>query len=441
MRNICLYITLLASLFWHQAMAQEPLDSAFLEHLDSLIQIVEREQAIRKTIDEFEQVKMKRELQFDFSNLMPVARGLILSYTEDDFMKHPGTLMEKSSSYSTSDYAVASAPLVAAWAMKAAGVKSRSKMKRMVTANAMALAMSCGTTEVLKQTIDEKRPDGSDDKSMPSGHSAIAFTSAAILAREYGYLSPWITIGGYATATGTELLRIQHNKHWMNDLYVGAGIGMLSTNLAYFLTDRIFKEEGILTPPEVRMRDIKRLLKYNSQPSGLSFVTGTEFGSRTFNIDGVPVKAYASFSSGVDVSWFLSESFAVEAMGRFTNGYAKLYNERVNGLSHYIFNGENMEIFHVGVGAKVSQPIALDKRVSARAFGGFRHLNALEFASDDAVSIALPSEYKFELGCGVAYDAIDKDNYSVGFSFDYYHAFSNVMSNRYNISSVWKILF
>ena len=68
--------------------------------------------------------------------------------------------------------------------------------------------------------------------------------TATMLSKEYGHLSPWVGIGGYGVATMTGLMRIANNKHWLSDVIVGAGIGILATELGYWLTDVLFKAHG-----------------------------------------------------------------------------------------------------------------------------------------------------------------------------------------------------
>ena len=89
------------------------------------------------------------------------------------------------------------------------------------------------------------RPDGSNDHSFPSGHTATAFMTATMLTKEYGHKSPWIGIGAYLVATATGLMRMANNKHWLSDVLAGAGIGILSTETGYYLADLVFKEKGI----------------------------------------------------------------------------------------------------------------------------------------------------------------------------------------------------
>ncbi len=85
----------------------------------------------------------------------------------------------------------------------------------------------------LKYTTNIERPDGSNAQSFPSGHTAEAFVAATIVYREYRYKSAWYGVGAYALATTVGAYRMINNKHWESDVFVGAGIGMLSANLVY----------------------------------------------------------------------------------------------------------------------------------------------------------------------------------------------------------------
>lgn len=442
--------------------ANEPLpevvDSAFLAQLDSLIEIREQEKMVEDALAESSKKRLKRELGFNPDGWTHLMRGAIVSYTDRKFISHQSVFEKKSDAFNTIDYGVAGAPLAATWMLKMAGVKSRSNWNRFVTANAMSLGIAVGASKGLKHFVDETRPDGSDDKAFPSGHTTIAFVSATILAREYGYISPWITVGGYTCASATQMLRIGHNKHWMNDLYVGAGIGMVSTNLGYYLTDLIFKEKGLQVSPEVRLRDIQRVIRFNTQPSGFAFVSGTEAGSRSFDVSDVPVKSSAALTVGADFSWFFNPYIAAEFIGRATMGQAKVYNNRVSEYRNHSFTGDILQLYHADVAAKFSIPHTLSQRFAVRVLAGVRHMEELNFHGvenpssinpyvalqnpmKNPVSLHLPSETAFEFGSGFCIEAIDKENYSVGVNVDYLHAFSSVMKNRYNIGTVWKILF
>ena len=407
--------------------------------MDSLVQAyeqMERQQQVEKVVKQFERTMLQKEMSFKTDGSLVLARGLLQTWTDHRFIKQPAQFEPKSDNYNWADYAVGGAPLIVNWALKAAGVQSRSKIERMMTANVMALGISAGTTKILKELVTETRPDRTDNHAFPSGHASFAFVSATVLSREYGYLSPWITIGSYATAITTQLLRIQHNKHWMNDLYIGAGIGTLSTNLAYFLTDKIFGEKAI-NKPEVRRKDVLRLMRFNEQPSGFSFIAGSEIGDRHIRFDDVALKAATSFSAGVDLSYYTSSFLAVELMTRMVESQVKAFG------TERPFTGGHLNLYHFDIAAKLSNPITLGHRMGTRVFVGVRMLNGttLTNLNDAAISYTIPNETKFELGLGVNYECFDTDSYAWGFTCDYYHTFSHYMKNRYGINTVWKILF
>lgn len=85
----------------------------------------------------------------------------------------------------------------------------------------------------IKAWSKQIRPDGSNDQSFPSGHTAQAFVSATFLHKEYGHKSIWYSIAAYTTASTVGIYRVLNNQHFVSDILVGASIGILSTNLAY----------------------------------------------------------------------------------------------------------------------------------------------------------------------------------------------------------------
>lgn len=89
---------------------------------------------------------------------------------------------------------------------------------------AIALGATAGTVGILKATISRERPDGSDDKSFPSGHAANSFAMATVLERHYGGTVGWIA---YGAATFIASSRVIGNHHWLSDVTTGAAIGFL----------------------------------------------------------------------------------------------------------------------------------------------------------------------------------------------------------------------
>ncbi|MEJ5993193.1 phosphatase PAP2 family protein [Pedobacter sp. Du54] len=99
----------------------------------------------------------------------------------------------------------------------------------------------------LKNITAVPRPDGTSN-SFPSGHTAEAFASAEFLRREYGGRSVFYGLAGYSSAFAVGYLRMYNNKHWLSDVVAGAGLGVLSTEAAYFLYPkirRLFPDNGL----------------------------------------------------------------------------------------------------------------------------------------------------------------------------------------------------
>lgn len=85
----------------------------------------------------------------------------------------------------------------------------------------------------LKELTNTTRPNGENEHSMPSGHTAQAFLAASILHSELKHRSNWYGVGAYTVATSVGVFRMLNNKHWQSDVFVGAGIGILCSHAAY----------------------------------------------------------------------------------------------------------------------------------------------------------------------------------------------------------------
>lgn len=149
-----------------------------------------------------------------------------------------------SSFHQTYDNYLLVAPLGLMYGMKAFGLESRSNWKEMLFVNATSLIIMEAIVSPSKTFIGRERPDGSEYVSFPSGHTATAFACAHLLHKEYGQLSPWISVAGYSMAGITGMTRVLNNRHWLSDVLFGAGIGILSTELSYKVKDWAFKKKN-----------------------------------------------------------------------------------------------------------------------------------------------------------------------------------------------------
>jgi membrane-associated phospholipid phosphatase len=129
------------------------------------------------------------------------------------------------------------APYLELGAVALAGVQSRNDRINVLLVIAKSEAIMLSSTFIVKALSKEERPDGSDNLSFPSGHTAQAFLAASIVHTELRDKSQWYGIGAYTLATGVGVLRMVVDKHWQSDVVAGAGFGILSAHLAY-LTHR-----------------------------------------------------------------------------------------------------------------------------------------------------------------------------------------------------------
>lgn len=164
------------------------------------------------------------------------------------------------------------APMALPWIMKIAGQPTRSGWGRMAVSQGIATALMAGTVYGLKHGVDSPRPDGTDSRSFPSGHSAWAFMGATMVAEELGWRSPWYTIGAYTLATGVAVERVVDRHHFPTDVVAGAGIGILATRLGYYFGDLLFDRQQL----DMRLRAMEpnHNFSYLSLETGLSLPLG-----------------------------------------------------------------------------------------------------------------------------------------------------------------------
>ena len=94
----------------------------------------------------------------------------------------------------------------------------------------------------LKKMVKEERPDHSDKESFPSGHATMAFAAARSIDKEFRKESIWIPIAGYAAATAIGVERVASDRHHWYDVVAGAGLGIASAELTWWLSDLLFPQ-------------------------------------------------------------------------------------------------------------------------------------------------------------------------------------------------------
>lgn len=127
-------------------------------------------------------------------------------------------------------------PVVSTYGLSLLGAKARhSYLDRTFLIATSYLTMGI-LVNGLKYTIREPRPYNPNVRnSFPSGHTATAFMGAELVRMEYKDASVWYGVGAYVVASGIGVLRVWNERHWATDVLAGAGIGILSARVAYWL--------------------------------------------------------------------------------------------------------------------------------------------------------------------------------------------------------------
>ncbi|MDF3078402.1 MAG: phosphoesterase PA-phosphatase related [Sphingobacteriaceae bacterium] len=132
-------------------------------------------------------------------------------------------------------------PVVSVYALGLAGIKGKNDLLDKTALFFISNTIMSASVDFIKTQSHKLRPDGSDFRAFPSGHTATAFSAAEFMAQEYKGVSPWYAVAGYSMAATTGALRMLNNKHWFSDVVTGAGVGILSTKAAYFIYPKIKK--------------------------------------------------------------------------------------------------------------------------------------------------------------------------------------------------------
>lgn len=311
------------------------------------------------------------------------------------------------------------APAAAMLIIKACGVKGRSSWGRMLVSDAFSVALMAVAVNGLKYSVKTMRPDGSTRNSFPSGHTATAFMAAAMLDKEFGCVSPWISIGGYAVAATVGISRQLNNRHWISDVLAGAGIGILSVEFGYFFADLIFKEKGLyqLTHPDFSVPE---------KPSNVGLYMGLIFPTAVVDL-GTGQRLIPTVGSrmGVEGAWYAHRNWGIG--GEATVSHIPVALEsRPEELLHSI------DVATIAVGGYGSYPIGSRFRASFKAMLGSNIMSTVNIIPD-ALQVDKAGLY-YELGA--SFSVIARRNFGVKAFCDYG---GYVMTARFKSNSYYGI--
>ena len=94
----------------------------------------------------------------------------------------------------------------------------------------------------IKAAVRRERPDGSNNRSFPSGHASTSFATATVLQSNYGWQ---VGIPAYAAAGFVAASRLNEDRHYLSDVVFGAALGIM---VGRTVTVRIGKGRFLVIP-------------------------------------------------------------------------------------------------------------------------------------------------------------------------------------------------
>lgn len=123
-------------------------------------------------------------------------------------------------------------PVAAYLGLDYIGVKAKHSFVERMCAGATSYLTMAILVNTTKYLVNSPRPDSDATNSFPSGHTATVFTGAELVRKEYGWGAG---IGAYVVACGVGFMRVWNDRHWFTDVLAGAGVGILSANIGYWM--------------------------------------------------------------------------------------------------------------------------------------------------------------------------------------------------------------
>lgn len=136
------------------------------------------------------------------------------------------------------------APTASIYLMDALHLKTKHSFTEhlILDAGSLVIAGSAGfVMRKISHGIDDYNTQGTK---FPSGHTTNAFRGAEIFHQELKDAHPVLSYSGYLVATTVGVLRIYNKNHLLTEVLAGAGLGILSSKLTYWVFDKVkFKKK------------------------------------------------------------------------------------------------------------------------------------------------------------------------------------------------------
>lgn len=170
-----------------------------------------------------------------YSSLKPVVSGI--QNLDNDVMAH---VKNKYPAFHTNadDYLMWS-PSASVYVMDAFKVKTKHSFKEHLILDAGSIIITGGIGYAMRKISGNIAAYNTQGTEFPSGHTANVFRGAEIVHQELKGSNELLSYSGYLVATTVGVLRIYNKQHFLTEVLAGAGLGILSTKLTYWIFDKV----------------------------------------------------------------------------------------------------------------------------------------------------------------------------------------------------------
>lgn len=141
--------------------------------------------------------------------------------------------------HTNSDDYLAWAPSASIYLMDALHLKTKHTFAEHLILDAGSIIVAGGAGFVMRKITGNIDAYNTQGTKFPSGHTTNAFRGAEIFRQELKETHPVLSYSGYLVATTVGVLRIYNKNHLLTEVLAGAGLGILSTKLTYWVFDKV----------------------------------------------------------------------------------------------------------------------------------------------------------------------------------------------------------
>jgi membrane-associated phospholipid phosphatase len=170
-----------------------------------------------------------------YGSLKPAVKGI--QNLDDDIMHQVKTRYPDFHT-NAEDYLIW-APSASIYLMDALHVKTRHSFQEHLILDAGSMIVAGGVGFVMRKISGNIDAYNTHNTNFPSGHTVNVFRGAEIVHQELKETHPVWSYSGYLVATTVGVLRIYNKDHLLTEVLAGAGLGILSTKLTYWVFDKV----------------------------------------------------------------------------------------------------------------------------------------------------------------------------------------------------------